>query len=73
MGQPIRGMECYGAALIDARREENQEVMKAAFQKLIPFSIAGHAGVEVEKPNGPCDFEPNELMLMLLDSYLSGE
>lgn len=72
-GLPIRAMECYGAALIDARHEGNQEVMKLAFQKLIPFGIAGNVGVRVEKPNGPCDFDPNELMGMLFDSYLSGE
>ncbi|WP_265516496.1 tetratricopeptide repeat protein [Nitratireductor luteus] len=73
MGQPIRGLECYGAALIDGKREENPEVMKIAWQKLLPFGILGNAGVRVEKPDGPCDFEPSELMLMLVESYFSGK
>ena len=72
LNAPGRAVECYGAALLDARVLGDQQIMQAAWSRLAPFAAAGAFGVRLQKPDGPCRFEPSELLAVLARDYFQG-
>jgi TPR repeat protein len=69
---PGRAVECYGAALLDARLLGDQQIMQTAWSRLAPFAAAGAFGAQLQKPDGPCRFEPSELLAVITRDYLQG-
>lgn len=68
-----KAVRCYGAVLMVAHDVGNEQLMKEAFGKLLPYSIAGHLGVEIDPDrHGVCEFEPSDLFRTLLTDYFRG-
>jgi TPR repeat protein len=73
-GEVAMAVRCYGDAFVTAHDTGNQEMMRQASGRLLPFGVAGNLGARVD-PNkrGACQFEPSEAMLLLLQDYFSGQ